>query len=702
MTPTQKENNYFNRELSWISFNERVLSEARDPSLPVLERLKFIAIVSSNFDEFFMVRVATIKRHERQADHVHCPSGIRPSLLLKEIRNKTAAIVHQQYRCFNEDIIGGLEKEGIIYLNHLSYTRKQSRFVRDLFRNDIFHTLTPIRIDEEEDFPFTSNLRRYILFELTDQDRKKHYAMLQVPPAHKRVYWLPTDEDQGYFTFIQDIILHNGSEFFPGYNIEDYISFRVTRDADLSVDEEKDEDYVDAMAQVLEERKRSLPIRLQVSGNNKELMDFVAGKHSLKDEDIYHVDGPVGLASFMGLAMDTGFDHLRNEPWEPVASPAIPEDEPLWDVIRHQDILLHHPYESFDPVIRLVRDAAGDPDVLAIKITLYRTSGNSPVVRALQRAAQNGKQVTAVVELKARFDEERNIEWAEKLEQAGAIVVYGIAHLKVHAKVLLIVRREPEGIKRYLHLGTGNYNDKTAQLYTDIGLLSSDETLTFDASLFFNTITGYSSGTVLSKLVMAPAALKEKLLSLINRETQRSSPENPGNITAKMNSLADTDIIDALYRASRGGVRIRLNIRGVCMLIPGVPGLSENITVVSIIGRYLEHSRILYLYNGGSEELYLSSADWMPRNLERRVELMFPVSDTTCRKKLKGILKQYFLDNVKAHVLESDGSYSKLTPGKEGQSLHCQDFFHQQALGAGKKKEASPGKEFIVRRTMPE
>ena len=700
-------NKYINRELSWISFNKRVLGEALNRDLPLLERLKFLSIVSSNFDEFFMVRVATIKRQQGKGEASHCPSGVRPSELLKRIEEKISELVKLQYTCLLEEILPGLKKGGMQYKNHHEYSDEQEQFSRELFSHDIFHTLTPARIDPEQDFPFTANLRTYILFTVRGRTPegstgKPEKILLQVPQVLKRVFWLPEEGDTASFTFLEDIILHNAGKLFPDASVEAAILFRVTRDADLSVDEEQDEDFVDAMSKLLQERKRSIPIRIEIQGQDQELIGYITETHNCRNSDRYLIPGPLDLSSLMGLVYAPGFSDLRTEEWEPVPPPFLPEDEPLWDILKRGDILLHHPYDSFDPVVKLVQDAAQDPNVLAVKITLYRTSGNSPIAQALKRAAESGKQVTALVELKARFDEERNIDWAEQLERSGVIVVYGIAHLKVHAKALIIIRREAEGVKRYLHLSTGNYNEKTAALYTDLGLITADPSLTYEATLFFNAITGYSSAPSLNYLVMAPVALKEKLLSLIERETLRSTGENPGLIMAKMNSLADTDIIEALYKASSAGIRILLNIRGICMLVPSVPGLSENISVVSIVGKFLEHSRIFYFYNSGQEEYYCSSADWMPRNLERRVELMFPILQENIRKKIKGILETFFRDTGNAYSMKSDGSYEKKKPGEKSKPFYCQKYFQEKARKKGISQVTSPKKEFTVRRKPPQ
>lgn len=695
---------FFNRELSWIEFNRRVLWQGIDSSNPPLERLKFLSIVSSNFDEFFMVRVATVRRQMRKGDHIHCPSGMAPSAQLDEIENRVRDITTKQYDCFNNVVLKDLAEKGLIYRGTDNYSESQTLFIKDLFNRDIFHTLTPVRIEKGREFPFTNSLRLHVLFELSPVKKENgppnpYYTLVQIPPSLERIWWLPAEERNSCFTLVEDIIVSNGAKLFPGYTIKEYCLFRVTRDADLSVDEERDEDYLEAMEEVIVNRQYSYPVRLEISGHSPKLKELLLSRLSLDPSCVYLIKGPLDLKGIMSLSFVKGFDHLRFEDWKPQLSPAIQEDMTIWENLKRQDILLHHPYESFDTVIDLINKAADDPEVIAIKMTLYRTSGDSPIIKALGKAAKNGKQVTAVVELKARFDEERNINWAYQLERAGVIVVYGIAHLKIHSKATLIIRREPEGVRRYVHLGTGNYNDSTAKIYTDFGFLTAKDDITFETVLFFNAITGYSSIPNLQKIVMSPSNLKTRLLSLIEREIEKNLPDAPGRIMAKINSLADPDIIEALYRASNAGIQITLNVRGICMLVPGVSGLSSNITVVSIIDRYLEHSRIFYFHNGGQTEMFLSSADWMPRNLERRVELMFPIENQNLKQRLVKSLNVYFSDNVKASILQRDGSYKRRTQEKGRKRVRAQEYFHEKAVENAKVSAVSPKKEFIVRRT---
>ena len=498
------------------------------------------------------------------------------------------------------------------------------------------------------------------------------------------------------------LVMLFGHRLFPGHPVSERTLFKVTRDADIGVDEDRDDDFVAAMEEVLVNRQNSWPVRLSISADSEALEKLLAEALGLQAEDVYPMDGPIDLKSFMEIADLKGFDHLRFPVAKPLAIMDVTEENTIWDEIRKQDIVLHLPYESFEPVVTMVRSAAGDPDVLAIKMTLYRTSGDSPIVQALTAAARRGKQVTVLVELKARFDEERNIAWASSLEQAGAIVVYGAARLKVHAKAMMVVRREEDGlVRRYVHLSTGNYNDRTARLYGDLSVFTANPVLCGEVGSFFNMITGLSALNELRHLSMAPFDLKRRILHLIDRETDRSTAESPGMIVAKMNSLCDREIIDALYRASAAGVRVLLNIRGVCQLVPGLKGLSENITVISVVGRYLEHARIVYFRNGGSEELFLSSADWMPRNLEKRIELLFPVMDDKARDRIYDILMSYFMDNRKARVLQSNGHWQHSHPVQGQEPFSAQEYFIETASGRPEGARREPDRVLQVRRKAP-
>jgi polyphosphate kinase len=536
-------------------------------------------------------------------------------------------------------------------------------------------------------------------------------AIVRIPPALDRIIWLPPGDGAdageavktGLWALLDDVVLTWGAYFFPGYAVRESMVFKINRDADFSVDEKRDEDFIEAMEEVLVRRDNSRPVRMVCSADRRLLRDELARRLELEERDVYELDGPLDLGSLANLASARGFDHLALKarpvyPSPDFAGMDLRPSESVWDRLSRGDVLLHLPYQSFDSVVRFFRDAAADPQVISIKTALYRTSGDSPIVRALEEAALKGKHVTAMVELKARFDEELNISWANRLERAGVIVVYGLARLKVHAKISVVVRREQDGVKRYVHLSTGNYNDRTAKLYEDLCLFTAREDIAFDAGLLFNMITGYSVISAMRQLVIAPIALKKRLLELIGREARRSSRENPGRIMAKMNSLADPDIIRALYRASRAGVSVSLNVRGICMLVPGLPGLSENIRVVSVVDRYLEHARVFAFANAGTEEFYLSSADWMPRNLERRMELMFPILQDDTKEQIRAILEAYFRDNTQSWLLDSSGRWTRREPPAGDAPFRVQEYLLAQAARLAETPWASH-QEFVVRRS---
>jgi polyphosphate kinase len=703
---------YFNRELSWLEFNARVLEEALDKSNPLLERMKFLAIVSSNFDEFFMVRVASLKAQARAGDSTPDASGMSPKEQLAAISKRSREIIGKQYECLAE-ILPALAKEGLAVVRPSLWTSAERRWLEDFFGERVFPLLTPLRVEGPEGgsvedgrpaFPSTGSLRLHAAFLIArDDGGETGLAIVQVPPNVDRFVRIPADGATARVVLIEDVVAYFGPKLFPGWTVRESLLFKVTRDADFAVDEDRADDFIAAMEEVVVDRQNSYPVRLAVSGDSEALAERIREALGLGHEDLYSFSGPVDLRGLMDLAQSDYLSperaaRLRDQAWAPVRSLEPPEGSTIWDEIAAGDKLLHVPYESFDPVVRFIDEAADDPSVLAVKMTLYRTSGNSPIVRALTRAARNGKQVAVLVELKARFDEERNMAWAARLEQAGAIVVYGIARLKVHAKAALVVRREEDGsVKRYLHLSTGNYNDRTARLYSDLSIFTADEELCREASIFFNMITGYSAVQELRSLAVAPFDLKARIIAMIEREAQRSTPESPGLIVAKMNALADIDVINALYKASRAGVKIELNIRGICTLAPGVKGLSENIRVVSIVGRYLEHARIAYFGNGGAEEIYLSSADWLPRNLEKRIELMFPLRDEAARARVKTILESYFADNSKAHRLGPNGRWKKLKAGEGEKPYSAQASFYE-AVKRRKAMEEAPAEELEVRR----
>jgi polyphosphate kinase len=694
---------FFNRDLSWLEFNQRVLEEALRKDLPVLERLKFLTIVSSNFDEFFMVRVAAAKQAVIRGSSQD-PAGLSPEKQLQEISKKVRSILEQQHNCLNQEVLPALAKAGLELVRPESYNAFQRKYLETIFLSEIFPSLTPLRFSAEGELPFIGNLKIYIAFLLkkgNSDDEESFVSVVQVPASIDRIVWFPAEQDgKVRWTFLDDVIHTFGDVLFPGYTVQEKMIFKITRDADFSVDEKRDEDFIEAMEEVLVHREHSQVVRMMFNSKEPRLVELISSWMNLSKEDLYEVKGPLDLRTLIELVNVRGFDELKDKPRKSFLPLEISNDEPLWDRISQSDLMLHFPYQSFDPVIRFFQDAAIDPDVVSIKATLYRTSGDSPIIKALEQAALNGKQVTVVVELKARFDEGRNISWATRLERVGVIVVYGLAHLKVHAKAALIIRRESSGIKRYVHLSTGNYNDKTAKLYGDICLFTTQSDIASDVSILFNMITGYSVINNTNKLIVAPMALKTKLISLIDRETLRAEKEKPGKIIAKMNSLGDPDVIKALYRASQAGVKIHLNIRGICMLVPGVSGLSDNIEVMSIVDKYLEHSRIFYFSNGGAGEYYLSSADWMPRNLERRVELMFPILQENTIKRIAHILTCYLKDNCQARVLQQDGSWIRKKPGKGESIFNAQDHFYQRVKELTGNTWA-PKQEFIVRKSSP-
>lgn len=695
---------FFNRELSWIEFNARVVAEGARRELPLLERLKFLAIAASNFDEFFMVRVASVKRLVAAGEGGDDPSGMAPSEQLARISARSRELLALQYRCLNEELLPGLEAAGLRIIRPAAYTLAQERYLEAYFKREPFAALSPLRAERGEAFPPVGNLRILVAFLLAPEGAPEGapgeglVAVAQLPLGFGR--FVPVESEGGgrCMALLEDLVQLHGGELFPGYRVLESAQMRVTKDCDVGVDEERDDDFLEAMSEVIVSRESAAPVALNVSEGAGRLRGIVAGMLGLGEADIYDIPGPLDLKGFFELCSAEGMDEHRNRPWEPVWPASIDPDANIFDEVSRRDHILHLPYESFEPAVRLVEEAARDPAVVAIKMTLYRTSGDSPFVKALAEAAQNGKQVTALVELKARFDEGRNIAWAKQLERSGVIVVYGIARLKVHAKALLIARREPEGIKRYLHLSTGNYNDRTARLYGDIALLSSNEELCYEASLFFNAITGYASIPGLRRLAMAPTGLKHRIISLIDREAERRTADMPGVIIAKMNALADPEVIEALYRASEAGVSVQLNVRGVCMLVPGVPGMSGNISVVSVVDRFLEHARAFYFYNGGAEEIYLSSADWMPRNLEKRVELLFPVLQDDLRRRVLEILKAYFKDTTNSFALGRDGRYVRTghAPGESG--FRAQEVLYEASRASAEVARAGPGGDFAVRR----
>lgn len=638
---------FFNRELSWIEFNARVLGEATDPTNPILERLKFLGIVSSNFDEFFMVRIAGFKPNDP---------------LISVVRKKTYDLIAKQHDYLITHFIPELEANGICRMLPGNLNEEQTAHVRNIFKKELFPVLTPIAISDEHPTPSLVNLALYLAVTLagSNSSTARYQALIEIPKNFPRLVELPAS-DRYAFILLEDVISFFAAELFPGYEVMECGLLRATRATDMTLDEEKDEDFLKIMEEALKTRRSSNIVRLEIQGS-KDLVEIIKTKFGLDDSIVLPIHGWFDLKNISTLAFLPRFKHLRHFEWVPKIKHVFDDTDDMWALIRERDIYLHHPYDSFETVARFVELAAHDPDVLAIKQTLYRIGQDSPIIRSLERAAESGKRVTVLVELKARFDEDSNIEWAKRLERSGASVLYGVAGFKTHAKACLVIRREPDGIKRYVHLATGNYNAKTARQYSDIGIFSVNDELGDDVTAFFNMITGYSQPVAWKKIEVAPYGLKRRLIRLILREAMRKREGRSALIMAKMNALVDEEVMEALYKASQAGVQVKLNVRGICCLKPGVLGLSDNIEVVSVVDMFLEHSRMFYFENGGDRELFLSSADWMPRNLERRIELMFPVEAKEIKSELIDILQSYFRDNTKSWQLASDGTYSK----KEG------------------------------------
>lgn len=685
---------YENRELSWLKFDERVLGEARDKSIPLLERLKFISITSSNLDEFYMVRVASLK------DMVHANykkrdiAGMTAQEQLEEINIRTRRLVDMQYSTYNRSLIPLMNTNDIYIVDAFeNLNEEQSRFVDRYFEESVYPVLTPMAVDASRPFPLIRNKTLNIAALLSHKKEKTNkeaveFATVQVPGVLPRLVQIPSEKPEGKtFILLEQIIEKNIDKLFLNYEVLCAYPYRVMRNADLTIDEDEAADLLKEIQKQLKMRQWGEVIRLEVEDKiDKKLLRHLKDELKVAESDIFKITGPLDLTFLMKMYGLDGYDHLRYKPYIPQRVPEIEPGENIFDAIRAGDIFLHHPYQTFDPVVDFIRQAAVDKDVLAIKQTLYRVSGNSPIIASLAQAAENGKQVSVLVELKARFDEENNIVWAKKLEQAGCHVIYGLVGLKTHSKIALVVRREEDGIRRYVHLGTGNYNDSTAKLYTDCGIFTCQEAIGEDATAVFNMLSGYSEPLSWNELVLAPIWLRSKFMKLIQRETKHAKAGRPARIVAKMNSLCDQGIIAALYEASAAGVTIELIVRGICCLKVGIPGISENITVRSIVGNFLEHSRIFYFFNDGAEEIYMGSADWMPRNLDRRVEILFPVLDETLRKKAKHILDVELSDNTKANVLKSDGNYEKID--KRGKViLNSQLQFCKEAVDAVPKQE---------------
>lgn len=685
---TQNER-FTNRELSWLAFNKRVLSEAKDNHLPLMERLKFLSITASNLDEFFMVRVASLKDQVNAGYTKKDIAGMTSKEQIDAILKETHKFTTAQYNTYNRSFLPSLKKNGLkIVTEFEKLTEEQADYVDNYFQKEVFPILTPMAVDSSRPFPLIRNRSLNIGALLMDKKKKGtiDFATVQVPSVLPRVVTIPTDGDNcTTVILLEQIIEKNIQKLFLNYRVLCQAPFRVMRNADLSIDEDEAADLLIEIEKQLKKRQWGEAIRLEVEDNiDKRLLKTLRKEFNLSEDAIFKINGPLDLTFLMKVYDIEGFDHLKEPKYIPQQPKMLDASRDLFEQIREHDILLHHPYETFDPVVNFVKKAASDPNVLAIKQTLYRVSSHSPIIASLAQAAENGKQVSVLVELKARFDEENNIVWAKKLEKAGCHVIYGLVGLKTHSKITLVVRKEEDEIRRYVHLGTGNYNDSTAKLYTDMGMFTSKTRYGEDATAVFNMLSGYSEPLVWNKLSLAPLWLRGKFLSLIEREKEHAKNGRPARIIAKMNSLCDPGIIEALYDASEAGVEIDLIVRGICCLRAGIKGLSEHIRVRSIVGTFLEHSRIFYFENNGNAEYYMGSADWMPRNLDKRVEILFPVEDPILQEEIYHILHIQLSDTKKAHLLMPDGHYVKVD--QRGKTpLNSQLYFCEEAMANAKK-----------------
>ncbi|MGE5175190.1 MAG: polyphosphate kinase 1, partial [Hyphomicrobiales bacterium] len=680
------------RALTWLGFDLRVLEEALDTESPILERARFLGIAISNLDEFFMIRVAGVRELIRAGVAHKTAAGRTPAEQMESIAESARALFEAANAAWVRDVEPLLRESGVRFVGGADLAPRERAFLDRLFAQEILPVLTPAAIHPDMPVPRLSNLAIHLAVRLGRAGEAERLAVVQMPRPAAR--WIQVGggaagSAQGAgarFVLIEDVVRERLGDLFQGYDVLEAAAFRVTRDADFATDDQEAEDLVEAVRQVLRHRMHGDPVRLEIErGASEALTERVRGLLGLDPIEVYRAQAPLDLRFLMDFARLPSLPAPRAKAWPPQAVPDLPPGEALWDAIVERERLLFHPYETFEPVLRLLRLAAEDPAVLAIKQILYRTSSTSEIVRALERAAENGKQVTVLVELQARFDEERNVGWARRLEDAGAQVLYGLAGLKTHAKALLIVRRGANGIERYAHVGTGNYNERTVLEYSDLSLLSADEDLCADLTGFFNVVTGVSEPLAWRRIAMAPLGLRSRFLSLIRREIDKSTPEEPGRIRAKMNALVDVKLVDALYEASKAGVRVDLNVRGSCLLRPGVPGLSDNIRVVTVVDRFLEHSRIFEFRNGGDPEVLIGSADWMPRNLDRRVELVISVADADHRERLSGILDVLFADNVKARELKADGTLGRRDGRRK--PFRAQEAFWEEAHARASRAE---------------
>jgi polyphosphate kinase len=680
---------YLNRELSWIDFNQRVLNEALRDDLPLLERVKFLAITASNLDEFFQVRIGGLMLLRRSGWKNPDPSGLTPARNLSALRQRILKMTIDQYALLTGTLVPALEKAGIHPLQVKDLTVEQAAQVSATFEDLIFPLLTPLAVDPEGPPPVVPALQMIVACSLLDPEKQTtRHALIPIPESLGRRQSVIKHNAQLAFILSEDLVAHCAGLLFPGETVTATTAFRVTRNGDIAVQEEDATDLAGKMEDALTARRFADTVRLEIRADApRDLARMIKSVTSVTPHETYRVDGPPGLASFMELALLSDFDHLRDVDWPAQNSPAVAPGVSMFETISSKDVLLFHPYESFDPVLRLIEEAADDPDVIAIKQVLYRTARKSRIIDALIKAAENGKHVTALVELKARFDEARNLDRADELQRAGAQIVYGVKGLKTHAKICLIVRRESGHLRRYVHLGTGNYNETTSRLYTDLSYLTCKPEYGNDASLFFNAVTGRSKLLRFQRLIPAPTAMKPELIDLIAGEAERAKQGLPARIIGKVNSLQDPDIINALYKASQAGVEIRLNVRGICCLKPGDPKYSKNIEVISVIDRFLEHARVFYFHRGGDGGVYIASADWMTRNLEKRVELMIPIEEPALKRRLVRILESFFLDNTQASRLLPDGTSQRITRLKGQKAYRVQDHFYQSARKASKARE---------------
>src|SRR5467141_429982 len=688
--------NFINRELSWLEFNRRVLEEAQDQRQPLIERVKFLTIFSSNLDEFFEIRVAGIKQQVESETSDVGPDGLSATELFDRIQKTVRPLVATQYALWKNELVPELAKNGIYVREIAELSTKRAAWAHRYFQQEVFPMLTPLAVDASHPFPHLLNRSHNLLVRAKARRRGEPlHAIVQVPRVVPRLILMPrgkgADEPWEYI-YLASLIKQYIGELFPGLILDGAHAFRVTRNSDLYIDEEEAENLLRTIEQELRRSSRGNAVRLEVEADcPKDILELLLRFFDLTEADVYKLDGPLSMTHLMPLVTNDAFARLKDRPFQPARDPALPPHVDFFEVLRRQDVLLHHPYDSFDQIVEWIEAAARDPQVLAIKITLYRTSGDSPIVEALIEAANAGKQVTAIVELRARFDEAANIQWARRLEEAGAHVIYGVVGLKTHCKALLIVRRDTDQLRRYVHLGTGNYHPRTARSYTDFSLFTSEPQLTEEVAIVFNTLTGLAGYPGLKKLMVAPFDMKKRLIALIERERDHARAGRPARIIAKLNSLVDQEIIETLYDASSAEVTVDLIVRGICCLRPKAPGLSEYIRVISIVGRFLEHSRIYYFENGGQPELFLSSADWMPRNFLRRVEVAFPIETPPLRDHIiNEVLPRFLNDRVKARELQPDGSYRRLKPeGPEPRSQaqwHFREVTRERAKKLGRKK----------------